>query len=67
MALELLELAASWDEIDYSAEALVPPPDWPAFAAEHAWRDPEVAERLFGVAVDVARRRIPVPSFEVFR
>jgi hypothetical protein len=62
MALELLELATTWEELDYSTEAVIPPADWLAFAAEHTWHDPEVAERLFSVAVDVARRGAPAPA-----
>ena len=65
MALELFELATTWAELDYSAEALIPPGDWPAFVTWHDWPDREVAERLFGVAVDVARARAAVPHFEV--
>jgi hypothetical protein len=59
MALELLELATTWEELDYSTEAVIPPADWLEFAADHAWHDPSVAERLFSVAVDVARRGAP--------
>ena len=56
-ALDLFELATTWEELDYSGEPLVAPADWLAFAAEHRWHDPELAERLFSVAVDVALRR----------
>ncbi len=56
-ALDLFELAITWDELDYSEQALVPPADWLDFAAEHRWHDPELAERLFSVAVDIAYRR----------
>lgn len=66
MALELMELATTWSELDYSAEALVPPGDWPAFVASHQWADPETAERLFGVAVDVARARTAASRLELF-
>jgi hypothetical protein len=63
MAVELLELATTWEELDYSGEALVPPGDWLEFAAAHTWRNPEVAERLFSVATDVAARsREPSPA-----
>lgn len=58
MAVALLELAASWCEIDYSGEALIPPAHWLSFVAEHTWPNPDLALRLFGVAVDVARRGI---------
>ena len=56
MAVALLELATSWYEIDYSGEALIAPGDWLRFVAEHTWPDPDLAQRLFGVAVDVSRR-----------
>jgi hypothetical protein len=56
MTVALLELATSWGEIDYSGEALIPPADWLRFAAEHTWPKPELAQRTFSVAVDVARR-----------
>jgi hypothetical protein len=56
MALELLELATTWEELDYSGEAVIPPSDWLDFAALHDWRDPELAGRLFSVALDVAHR-----------
>jgi hypothetical protein len=55
--LELMELATTWEELDYSAEAVIPPCDWMDFAAAHNWRDPELASRLFSLATDVAARR----------
>jgi hypothetical protein len=55
--LELMELAATWEEIDYSEEAVIPPCDWMDFAAAHNWHDPELAARLFSLAIDVAARR----------
>ena len=55
--LELMELATTWEEIDYSEEAVIPPCDWMDFAAAHNWRDPELASRLFSLAIDVAARR----------
>jgi hypothetical protein len=58
MAVELLELATTWEELDYSAEAVIPPSDWLDFAAAHPWRDTELALRLFGVATDVAGRHV---------
>lgn len=56
LAVELLELATTWEELDYSGEAVIPPSDWLDFAATHNWRDPELAVRLFSVATDVANR-----------
>ena len=66
VALELLELATTWSELDYSAEALIPPGDWLAFVARHDWGEEELAERLFSVAVDVARARTAMPRSVVF-
>jgi hypothetical protein len=57
MALELFELAAAWDELDWTHQAVIRPGDWLEFADQHSWPDPDLAERLFGVAVDVALRR----------
>ncbi|MGH9222429.1 MAG: hypothetical protein ACRD2W_01190 [Acidimicrobiales bacterium] len=57
MALELLELAVTWGELDYTGESLIPPVDWLEFAAAHSWNDPELAQRLFSTARDVALRR----------
>ena len=59
--LELMELAATWEELDYSEEAVIPPSDWMDFAAAHNWRDPDLAARLFSLAIDVAARR-PEPA-----
>lgn len=55
--LELMELATTWEELDYSGEAVIPPCDWMDFAAAHNWRNPELAARLFSLAIDVAARR----------
>lgn len=60
VAVELLELATTWEELDYSGQAVIPPCDWVDFAAAHNWRDPELAARLFSVATDVAARRADV-------
>jgi hypothetical protein len=60
--LELMELATTWEEIDYSGEAVIPPCDWMDFAAAHNWRNPELAFRLFSLAIDVARRPEPAMS-----
>jgi len=57
VAVDLFELATTWEELDYSGQALVAPGDWLDFLAEHRWAEPDLAERLFSVAVDVALRR----------
>jgi hypothetical protein len=56
MALELMEMAVTWEELDYSGEMVIPPCEWMEFATAHNWRDPDVATRLFSVAADVASR-----------
>ena len=63
VAVELFELAVSWDELDYSHEPVIPPGEWLDFAAGHAWRDREFVGRLFSVAVDVALRKQPPVSY----
>ena len=62
VTVELMELATTWEELDYSGEAVIPPCDWLDFAASHTWRDPELASRVFSLANDVAARR-PDPAF----
>lgn len=58
--LELMELAVTWGELEYEGEAVIGPDQWVDFAAAHLWVEPERAERIFAVAVDIAacsRRR----------
>jgi hypothetical protein len=54
--LELIELALTWGELDYSGAAIVPPWKWLEFAACHEWRDADRAARIFSVATDIALR-----------
>jgi hypothetical protein len=54
--LELVELALTWGELDYSGAAVVPPWKWLEFAACHEWGDPDRAARIFSVATDIALR-----------
>src|SRR5258708_6806032 len=62
--LELLEIAVTWHELDYSETPVVGPQDWAAFADQHAWRYPDRARRAFSLAIDIAARRAawPVPE-----
>jgi hypothetical protein len=55
--LELVEIAVTWHELDYSDSDLVGPADWLTFADQHSWRYPERAERAFNLAVDIVGRR----------
>ncbi len=52
--LDLIELALTWGELDYSSSTVIPPAMWFAFAADHEWADPDRARRIFGLATDVA-------------
>ncbi|MGH3769296.1 MAG: hypothetical protein ACRDTX_29820 [Pseudonocardiaceae bacterium] len=54
--LELVELAVTWDELDYSSAGLVPPGQWLEFAACHEWRDQALAVRIFSLVTDIALR-----------
>lgn len=54
--VELLELAVTWQELDYSGQDVVAPERWVDFASSHRWRDAARTERLFGLAADVALR-----------
>lgn len=60
--LELLELAVTWTELDYSAAAVLPPEHWSEFAHAHDWRNPDRMERLFGLAADIALRPATGPA-----
>jgi hypothetical protein len=54
--LELLEIAVSWHELDYSTEPVVGPSEWLTFAARHRWTATERAVRVFSLAVDIVGR-----------
>jgi hypothetical protein len=51
--LELLELAVTWHELEYSASAYIPPDQWTAFVESHRWTDPDRVARVLSVATDV--------------
>lgn len=55
-ATELLELAMTWDELDYSSRPVIEPEDWLAFVAAHRWHDPKAVEELVTIALDCVRR-----------
>lgn len=57
--LELLEVAVSWHELDYSTEPVIGPSEWLTFAARHRWTARERALRVFSLAVDIVGRRTP--------
>lgn len=54
--LELMELAVTWHELDYSGAAVVPPEQWERFAERHVWEWPERADSAFTLALDIVRR-----------
>jgi hypothetical protein len=67
MTLELVELALTWPELDYTDAAVIPPTDWLEFADRHRWPHPDMAYRLFSAARDVALRSVPTePSTATF-
>lgn len=54
--VELLELAVTWAELDYSEVDVFPPDAWIDFALGHRWQNPDRVLRLFSLAADVALR-----------
>jgi len=52
--LDLMELAVTWGELDYSRESVIGPDHWLDFAQTHTWQNPERAERVLSLATDVA-------------
>jgi hypothetical protein len=54
--LELIDIAVTWHELDYSESGLVGPDGWLDFAENHDWRFPDRAYRALALASDVARR-----------
>ena len=65
--LELMELAVTWPELDYSEKETIPPECWMAFVDSHRWADPDRVERVFSIATDVVRtarrsRQQPIES-----
>ena len=50
--VELIEMAATWGEIEYGeAEPVIPPGEWIEFAEAHAWGD---GDRVFDALVALA-------------
>jgi phosphosulfolactate synthase len=62
--LELLEIAVTWHELDYSETPVVSPQEWLTFTDDHAWRHPDRARQAFSLAVDIASRRAAGPVRE---
>jgi hypothetical protein len=60
--LELLEIAVTWHELDYSDADLLGPSEWLTFADTHSWRFPDRAARALSLAFDIASRRPAGPA-----
>ena len=52
--LELIELAVTWPELEYSETPTIAPEQWIPFFESHGWADPDRVERIFSVATDIA-------------
>jgi hypothetical protein len=65
--LDLLEIAVTWHELDYSEADLAAPEHWLTFAEQHAWADPDRAARIFSLAVDIVGRQATGPPPELSR
>jgi len=53
--LELIEVAVTWPELEYSETPTIAPEHWMTFAENHHWADRDRVERIFGLATDIAR------------
>jgi hypothetical protein len=60
--IELFDVAVTWRELEYPAEAMIPPDRWLEFADRHRWQEPERITRIFGLATDIALRATPVAA-----
>jgi len=55
--VELIEMAATWGEIEYGEmEPVIPPSEWIDFAEEHAWTD---GNRVFDALVALSSLAFP--------
>lgn len=63
--LDLMELAVTWGELDYSNQRVIPPAQWLDFLDGHQWRDPSRAARIFTLATDIALRSSGLARHEV--
>lgn len=52
--LELMELAVTWPELEYSETRKIEPEQWLRFVESHRWEDPRRVERIFSLASDIA-------------
>jgi hypothetical protein len=52
--LDLMELAITWPELEYSDTPTIAPAQWISFVENHRWSDLGRVERIFSVATDIA-------------
>jgi hypothetical protein len=58
--VELIEMAATWGEIEYGeVEPVIPPSEWIDFAEQHAWTE---GDRVFDARVALASLAFPSRS-----
>ena len=55
-ATELMEIALTWEELDYSDRPVIPPDEWLDFVAAHRWHDSGAVRDQVDVALDCLRR-----------
>ncbi len=56
--LELMELALTWNELEYDPGTVIGPDGWAELVAAHHWVDADRVERIFGLALDIAARGV---------
>jgi hypothetical protein len=65
--LDLMELAITWPELEYSDTPTIAPGQWFSFVESHHWLDSGRVERIFSIATDIAMTAMraskrPLPS-----
>lgn len=60
-ATELMELAVTWEELDYSDLPVIAPDHWPDFVDAHPWHDRQAVAKLVELALAGRRARPPRP------
>jgi hypothetical protein len=54
VVLELIEVAVTWPELEYSETPTIAPEHWTTFVENHHWADQDRVERIFSLATDIA-------------
>lgn len=69
--MDLMEIAVTYGELDYSHIGIVEPEGWLDFAQAHRWQDAERANRVLAIAFDVAMSSVrsarTAPALDVRR